>query len=165
MKRVLFLFLTLCLLTGCAGAEGAPEVLAEPPGLMIRCGETSMEALRGTASWSYDNDDGTWTSFEADSLHPMDEAARDLTPRLVFPAGDPTEAALEWDTAPDTVTVRRWSGDLWGDTGAPAEEVSVEEGTIALAEGSCVYEVAASWTSPEHWGGTACYSFQAGPAS
>ncbi len=162
MKRHLFLILSLALLAGCAGP--VPEVLPEPPALTVRCGATAAEALRGAASWSYDNGNGTWTSFESDSLHPMDQAARDLTPRLVFPAsGEAPEATLEWDTPPDTVTVRRWSDDLWGDTGAPAEAVPAEDGTIALSEDGCVYEVTAGWSSPEHWGGTAHYSFHAGP--
>lgn len=167
MKRCLFFLLSLCLLTGCAsGGEPAPEILTEPPALTVRCADTSAEALRGAASWSYDNGDGTWSSFEADSLHPLDEAARDLTPRLVFSAAAETpEAVLEWDPAPDTVTVRRWSDDLWGDTGAPAEEVSVENGTIVLSESGSVYEVVADWSSAEHWGGTAHYSFHAGPAA
>ena len=169
MKRHLFLFLALCLLTGCAGTGGTPEapaeapVLTEPPVLTVRCGEAAVEALRGAASWSCDNGDGSWTSFEADSLHPMDEAARDLTPRLVFPVSAETpEATLEWDPAPDTVTVRRWSDALWGDTGAPAEESAVEDGTIVLSENGCVYEVVAGWSSPELWGGTAIYSYPAG---
>lgn len=163
----LFFLLSLCLLAGCAsGGEPAPEILTEPPALTVRCADTSAEALRGAASWSYDNGDGTWSSFEADSLHPLDEAARDLTPRLTFStAAEAPEAVLEWDTPPDTVTVRRWSDDLWGDTGAPAEEVSVENGTIVLSESGSVYEVVADWSSAEHWGGTAHYSFHAGPAA
>ena len=167
MRWYLCMFLALGLLTGCAGgAKDEPEVLTEPPTLWVRCGETTVEALRGTASWSCDNGDGSWTSFEADSLHPMDEAARDLTPRLVFPVSAETpEATLEWDPAPDTVTVRRWSDALWGDTGAPAEESAVEDGTIVLSENGCVYEVVAGWSSPELWGGTAHYSFHAGPAA
>ena len=168
MKRYFFMPLALILLTGCAhqGTGPAPEVLTEPPVLTVRCGEITVEALRGAASWSYDNSDGTWTGFEADSLHPLDEAARDLTPRLVFPASaEAPEAALEWDTAPDTVTVRRWSDSLWGDTGAPAEEIRPEDFTITLREEGCVYEVVADWSSPEHWGGTAHYSFHAGPAA
>lgn len=164
MKRYLCLaLLPLALLVGCVGP--APEVLTEPPALTVRCGETAGEALRGTTSWYYDNGDGTQSGFEADSLHPMDEAARDLTPRLIPPDGSEAPAAsLEWDTPPDTVTVRRWSDTLWGDTGAPAEEVAVEDGTIALSEGGWVCEVTALWSSPEHWGGTASYSFHAGPA-
>ena len=165
MKRCLLFLLPLCLLTGCAGAALDPEILTESPALTVRCADTSVEALRGAASWSYDNSDGTQTAFEADSLHPLDEAARALTPRLVFPAfGEAPEAALEWDTPPDTVTVRRWSDDLWGDTGAPAEEVSVENGTIVLSESGSVYEVVADWSSAEGWGGTARYSFHAGLA-
>lgn len=167
MNRYLCLVLPLALLAGCGKtAAPAPEVLTEPPSLTVRCGEAAVEALRGTASWSCDNGDGTWTSFEADSLHPLDEAARDLTPRLVFSASaEAPEAALAWDTPPDTVTVRRWSDALWGDTGAPAEEVAVEDGSIVLSEGGWVYEVAAEWSTPEHWGGTARYSFHAGPAA
>lgn len=165
MKLYMLLPLTLTLLlAGCAGASPAENVLTEPPALTVRCGETSTEALRGAASWSYDNGDGTQTAFEADVLHPLDEAARDLTPRLVLPAGGPTEAALEWDPAPDTVTVRRWSDALWGDTGAPAEEVDVNNLTIILSEDGFVYEVTACWSSPALWGGTASYSFCAGPA-
>lgn len=102
MKRCLFFLLSLCLLTGCAsGGEPAPEILTEPPALTVRCADTSAEALRGAASWSYDNGNGTWSSFEADSLHPLDEAARDLTPRLTFStAAEAPEAVLEWDTPP-----------------------------------------------------------------
>lgn len=60
MKRCLFFLLSLCLLTGCAsGGEPAPEILTEPPALTVRCADTSAEALRGAASWSYDNGNGT----------------------------------------------------------------------------------------------------------
>lgn len=161
----LLVSLTL-LLSGCAGpaAAQAEEVLTEPPALMVRCGEVVVEALRGSTSWSYDNGDGTWTSFEADSLHPLDEASRELMPRLVFPDAIETRKAwLELDPVPDTVAVRCWSDTLWGDTGAPAQEITVEDLTISLREEGCIYEVTAHWTSPESWGGTASYSFYAGP--
>lgn len=167
MKRYLPVILVLVLLTGCSGAASpAPEVLTEPPALTVRCGEASAEALRGAASWSYDNGDGTQTAFEADSLHPLDEAARDLTPCLALPdVSGPLEATLEWDPAPDTVTVRCWSDVLWGDTSASAEEIAVKDLTIVLRESGYVYEVVAGWSSEETWGGTASYSFHAGPAA
>ena len=167
MKLYMLLPLTLTLLlAGCAGASPAENVLTEPPALTVRCGETSAEALRGAASWSYDNGDGTQTAFEADSLHPLDEAARDLTPCLALPdVSGPLEATLEWDPAPDTVTVRCWSDVLWGDTSASAEEIAVKDLTIALRESGYVYEVVAGWSSEETWGGTASYSFYAGPAA
>ena len=38
------------------------------------------------------------------------------------------------------------------------------DGIITLSEGGWVCEVTALWSSPEHWGGTASYSFHAGPA-
>lgn len=161
----LLVSLTL-LLAGCAGPAAAPaeEVLTEPPALMVRCGEVVVEALRGSTSWSYDNGDGTWTSFEADSLHPLDEASRELMPRQVFPDSIETrEARLELDPVPDTVTVCCWSNTLWGDTGAPAQEIKVEDLAVSLQKEGCIYEVTAHWTSPESWGGTASYSFYAGP--
>lgn len=164
MKIPLMAALLLVLLTGCASAD--PEVPAEPPALTVRCGEAAVEALRGTTSWYYDNGDGTQSGFVADSLHPLDEAARDLTPQLVFPASaEAPETALEWDLAPDSVTVHCWSDTLWGDTSAPAEDLTVEDLTFALLSGGHIYEIVAQWTSADTWGGTASYSFHAGPAA
>lgn len=165
MNLYVLLPLTLAvLLAGCAGAGPAQDVLTEPPALTVRCGERVEEALRGTASWSYAHGDGTWTSFEADSLHPLDEASRKLMPHLaLLDAGEALEARLEFDAPPDTVTVRCWSDTLWGDTSAPAETMTVEDLTFSLLEDGCIYEVIADWTSPQTWGGTAHYSFHAGP--
>ena len=75
------------------------------------------------------------------------------------------EPAPEILTEPPALTVRCADTSAEALRGAPAEEVSVENGTIVLWESGSVYEVVADWSSAEHWGGTAHYSFHAGPAA
>lgn len=57
--------------------------------------------MRGTTSWHYMNPDGTSTGIEADSLHPL--TAKEYMPVLPAAGGD---ARLEFDIAPDEITVR-----------------------------------------------------------
>lgn len=152
-------------------------VLKAPPALYVVCGEASVEALRGTTSWMYDNGNGTSSGFEADSMHPL-QAKDYMTPLRLLPSYvshiDPFTANLRFNVIPDVVQVRCWSEDCWGQYGAESEKVPVTiletetnsampgYGTdflIGLKEGNYIYEVTARWDRSEKYGGTAYYSF------
>lgn len=150
-------------------------ILKEPPALTVVYGEeSSMEALRGTSSWMYQNEDGTWTGIEADSMHPLD--AKEYMPCLeLLPVMTSSRSHLkvrmQWDTIPDKVTVRCWNESYWGQYDAESEEVPAKllcidssDGcdayfSVELKDGSHVYEVIAEWNNAETYHGKACYSF------
>lgn len=149
--------------------------LKEPSVLTVVYGEKSrIEALRGTSSWMYQNEDGTWTGIEADSMHPLD--AKEYMPCLeLLPVMTSSRSHLkvrmQWDTIPDKVTVRCWNESYWGQYDAESEEVPAKllcidssDGcdayfSVELKDGSYVYEVIAEWNSAETYHGKACYSF------
>ena len=144
--------------------------LKEPPALTVVYGENnSVEALRGTSSWMYQNEDGTWTGIEADSMHPLQ--AKEYMPSLTLLPVTPSFAGMQWDTVPDKVTVRCWNESYWGQYDAESEELSVRTLmvdsnmetapiiSVELKDGSYVYEVIAEWNSAETYHGKACYSF------
>ena len=151
--------------------------LNRPPELTILYGKESIKALRGTTSWTYANDDGTSTSEESDSLHPL-QAKDYMTPLSLLPStlssANPLEVNLRWDYVPDEVTVRCWSEECWGQTGDynnTSEEIPVKilmidsDGetepiiTTELKDGNYIYEVTAEWNSYDKFSGTAHYSF------
>lgn len=150
-------------------------ILKEPPALTVVYGEESrMESLRGTSSWMYENEDGTWTGIAADSMHPLE--AKEYMPCLeLLPVAASSRSHLkvrmQWDTIPDNVTVRCWSEAHWGQYDAESEELSVRTLmvdsnmetapiiSVELKDGSYVYEVIAEWNSAETYHGKACYSF------
>lgn len=149
--------------------------LQEPPILTVFCRETSVEALRGTTSWWYENGDGTQTGVNWDGMHPL-QAVGYVPALYLLPSSysriDPYAACLRFKAAPDVVTVRCWSGDSWGQMDDPGEDIPVEameadpedgqpgeEFAIQLKEGSHIYEVTAQWNRSEQYGGTARYSF------
>ena len=149
--------------------------LKEPPALTVVYGEESrMEALRGTSSWMSQNEAGTWTGIEADSMHPLD--AKEYMPCLeLLPVAASSRSHLsvrmQWDTVPDKVTARCWNESYWGQYDAESEELSVRTLmvdsnmetapiiSVELKDGSYVYEVIAEWNSAETYHGKACYSF------
>lgn len=146
-------------------------VLTAPPELTAVCGNKSAEALRGTTSWHYQNEDGTGTGFCSDAVHPL-EAKEHMTPLELTPAAvssvNPLEAYLRWDTAPDKVSVRFWNEECWNNPTAESDEIPVNitdtdlntpTFSIELKDGNCIYEVVAEWNSNEKHGGTAYYSF------
>ena len=144
-------------------------ILKEPPALTVVYGEESTEALRGTSSWTYQNEDGTWTGIEADSMHPLQ--AKEYMPNLTLLPAITSFAGMQWDTVPDKVSVRCWSEAYWGQYDAESEEVSAKvlcvdssDGcdpyfSVELKDGSYVYEIIAEWNSAETYHGKACYSF------
>ena len=67
MKKIIAMELCLALALSLFGCAAKPtEILKEPPVLTIVCGDKNVEALKGTTSWTYQNEDGTSTGFEAD---------------------------------------------------------------------------------------------------
>lgn len=155
--------------------EGGRLLWKSPPSLTVVHGETSVEALKGTYSWTYQNEDGTSVSTEADSMHPLQAEA--YMPALVLlPVSlshmDPLAAHLQFGISPDTVRIHCWGGDAWGDTDAPWEDIEADmlaidfaDGQsatayqITLKDGSYIYEVIAEWNCSEAFHGTAHYSF------
>ena len=159
------------------GSTNSEIALNRPPELTILYGKESIKALRGTTSWTYANDDGTSTSEESDSLHPL-QAKDYMTPLSLLPStlssANPLEINLRWDYVPDEVTVRCWSEECWGQTGDynnTSEEIPVKilmidsDGetepiiTTELKDGNYIYEVTAEWNSYDKFSGTAHYSF------
>lgn len=143
-------------------------VLKEPPALTVICAQRSVEALRGTTSWIYDNADGTSTGIASDSMHPL-QAKEYMAPLSLMPSYlshiDPFAACLQWNVAPDKVSVRYWSEDCWGKYDTEGENIPVmTDGNSAdfileLKDGDYIYEVTAEWNSSEKYSGKVYYSF------
>lgn len=148
--------------------------LKEPPALTVVCGKESVEALRGTTSWMYENEDGTSTGIESDSVHPLQ--AKEFMPQLKlvptqYSSIEPFKAYLRWDVAPDWIVVRYWSEDSWGEINSESEMIPVNATIIeynienkplfpiVLKEGNYIYEVIADWNNYENFSGKAHYSF------
>ena len=136
--------------------EDSMIILEKPPALDVMCGNTCNSTVLGTYSWQCKNDDGTITSTEADSAHPLDCA--DLL--LPFETME-TNAVLRFAEEPDTIlSVRCWSDAHWSDTAADSENVSVNGNEIGLKPGGYIYEAVAEWnTENSGFGGIAHYYF------
>ncbi|MCM1064364.1 MAG: DUF4362 domain-containing protein [Eubacterium sp.] len=131
-------------------------LLETPPQLMVICGETAFDALRGTYSWQKRNSDGTSTAIEADSAHPLD--CKELF--FKFETTE-TTAVLHFMEDPDTIlNIQRWSEEHWGEPGADSESVAVNGYEIELEPGGYIYEVIAEWSTEKGGcGGSVHYSF------
>ena len=101
-------------------------------------------------------------------MHPLDETLRDSTPALEMPIA--VSASFYYtvtlsfgDCAPDSVTLRYWNEQCWGDTQAKAEKLTVQrqdDGTYTaeLFPSVGIFEVDAQWDT-EDYCGRAFYSF------
>lgn len=169
MKKWMAIALALVIGLAWAGCANTAEdtdtaVLKEPPALMVVCGDQSVEALRGTTSWMYENEDGTSEGINSDSLHPLQ--AKEFMTLLELPAdasADQLEASLQWDVAPDQVSVHCWEEACWDQIDAESEEIPVNKDTnsssITLKDGNYIYEIVAEWNGNEKYSGMASYSF------
>ena len=139
--------------------DDAVLVLDDPPWLAVVSDQTSVGAMLGTYSWERRNSDGTTTSMEADSVHPLDCRAE-----LVLLDTTQATALLQFQKEPDAIlSVRCWSDTHWSDPSAQSEDVTVNGNEIALKPGGNIYEVTARWdTQGGYGGGTASYSFYIG---
>lgn len=149
--------------------NGEPElVLTEPPVLTVSTWNSSIEALRGTASWNYDNGDGTWSGMEADSMHPLENNIKEYMPVLLIELAsdsteNPFEAVLKFDVPPDEVSIHCWSGEHMGNPSAESEDIPIHDFAIELKDSGYIYEVIAQWNKAEKYGGKVYYSFHAVP--
>ncbi len=177
MKRLLLLLvllLTIPLLPSCQSENSVelPPLEVVPvdeygaPHMIVIYGNTLTQATRGTTTW-----DNGEVAICADSMHPLDGkdymALVPLQPSILSHV-NPYAAYLQFPMAPDSVEVRCWDDDLFGqmDRVDECETVAVKpcEGEdclfeIQLKEVGTVYEVIAEWNLPGNTGGTCYYSF------
>jgi len=147
--------------------SAAVVILKEPPVLTVEYSEGSIEALRGTYSWSYSNGDGTMTGVEADSIHPLE--AKEYMPH--FAASKPLEVKFHWDFAPDKISIRCWDENAWGQPASEGEEYEMltlmldsdpgisPSSIMEIKDGNYIFEITAEWSSSDNYSGTATYSF------
>lgn len=152
-----------------------PGIINTPPELHIVCANERVTALKGTYSWEYRNEDGTYTGVEADSAHPL-ECKEDMPDvGIVYAttsALHPRQAYLQFDMIPAEVVVRYWSEEEWNNVSAESKELEVlatevdfADGSfttsysVELLEGNYIYEVTAKWSGSEEYSGTVHYSF------
>ncbi len=126
---------------------------AEPPFLYVQNSKTQIQAWRGTTSWMYDNNDGTWSGIQSDSMHPLDCQSslpvikvRQRTTLTLYFEGDPTE-----------ITVRRYKPDA--KDFEDFDEIKVSGNTFDVKADDYVYEVRASWEA-QKYSGTVYYAFR-----
>ena len=152
-------------LAGC-GAKSAPT---EPPELTVTNAQgTSITAHSGSYDWDYTLKSGERTGVIADGAHPLDEICRDMTPILEMPIAVSasflyTVTLSFGDCAPDSIILRCWNEQCWGDTQAKAEKLSVQrqdDGTYTaeLLPSVGIFQVDAQWDT-EDYCGRAFYSF------
>lgn len=165
-RRFAFLLCLMLALVGCGARKNVP---AEPPELTVTNAQGArITAMGGSYDWDYDAGGGQRTGAVACGMHPLDEALRDSTPALEMPvalsASSHYTVTLDFGKyAPDSVAVRFWNEQCWGDTEAKAETMAAErldDGTyrIELIPSIGIFAVDASWDA-EDYRGTACYTF------
>lgn len=136
--------------------ENANIIMEEPPVLAVISDNTCFDALTGSYSWQKRNADGTTTSFDADSAHPLNRE------ELLFIKFESTEqvAVLDFPKRPDRIlSVKCWSDENLGDLDAESENVDIDGNEIMLKPGGYIYEIKAEWDADNGYGGIAYYSF------
>lgn len=182
MRKLLGLTMVLvCLLAvaGCAQEELSPEAtltasvdtqdaLTQPPKMTVvpSSGAEEVVAMKGSYSWSHLQEDGLTQSVIACG-EGMPGRLRDLMSPMSLPAaGEPMTAALRFEVAPDSVSVRSWAFDDPQVPGVDWDQVEVRkldgnlgEFQIELKNGDCLYEVTAEWNEGGACWGNAVYHF------
>ena len=163
--NIKFLFFTLTLilllsLAGCSGLNAANEkaknarpivesgsgetsehTIMEPPTLTINVGEETLMPTLGTYSWHFENEDGTGTGVESDSLSPPESVNNDNSMQVTAD----TEVKLNFEVQPDRYSVRIWDDE---------NIISSSDKVVLSSRGKVIYEVLAYWEQ-----GTASYVF------
>ncbi len=171
MKKIIIpilAFISCIIFIGCSARIGSntPKVSAmtEPPQLTVISGDTSINALLGTYSWSYELTNGKSQGICADGAHPLDSKKYMKSPLTFTATEDSPEdlpsVTLQFGIAPDSFTVNGWPTYYFGDSSATSENIPVTGSSFKLKDRDYVYEIIATWDSNKHsFGGTAYYSF------
>ena len=131
MKKIMAFALTAVMALALAGC-GAKPAPTEPPELTVANAQgASITAMGGSYDWDYEAGGGQRTGAIACGMHPLDETLRDSTPALEMPialsASSYYTVTLDFgDCAPDSVILRCWSEQCWGDTEAKPEKLFAE---------------------------------------
>ena len=112
-----------------------------PPTLTIDVGEETLTPTLGTYSWHIENDDGTETAIESDSLAPPELINNDNSLQVTID----TKVELNFEIQPGRYSVRIWEDD---------NVVSTTDNVVLSSNGKVIYEVLAHWKQ-----GTASYAF------
>ena len=169
MKKRSYLLLSLVLALLLAGCGAKKSVPAEPPELTVTNAQgASITAMGGSYDWDYDLGNGQRSGAVACGMHPLDETLRDNTPALEMPvalsASSHYTVTLDFGSyAPQSVSLRFWNEQCWGDTEAKPETLFAEQQddgtyTVELIPSIGIFAVDASWDA-EDYKGTATYTF------
>ena len=127
---------------------------AEPPHLQVSDGSATVTAWRGTCSWLVENEDGTGSGINTDTMHPLD--CKEGIPSLKM--AKKGILTFSFEEAPTSVTVRRYR--LNSSDYDAYEEIPAEGGTIEVKPGKFLYEVIVKWNHPNKpYSGTVYYAF------
>lgn len=152
IKRFLVIASLIVLLFSLIGCEGKKigvanekTELKEPPIIKVIYEDKNIEAIRGTFSWTIDNNDGTQTTTNGDSAAP-NELVKNSTPLIMPPKSTLT---LDFSDKPETMIVNIWQGNK------PIKQ-TITDNKLLMPElkGSVVYGIVATWKQ-----GTASYAF------
>jgi len=157
MKKLFKIFcftvvlLTLFTIAGCGA-------LKSPPPLIVKYEDQSITADRGTTSW-HTTSDKKLGGFEADSSHPL-LWKRETVPAIILSDDTVTPAyvTIDYSTSPKTLSVTRWSFEVWdnykyGDriSELPSEKIELIDGKLPIEPGY-LYSVYAHWEHKKYNG-------------
>ncbi len=146
MKKISILFIVIgIIMVGCSSKNvDKYSIIKKPPDLTISSNSNKINAVLGTYSWHYNNDDGTFTGIEADSNSPS-VLVENKTPLNVELGSD---INLHFAKTPQKFEV-----NIWGD-GQKIKEITVEGTSFKVKKvGRTIYEIYATWEQ-----GTAHYA-------
>lgn len=119
--------------------------MEKPPTLKVHSNEKTLEAIRGTYSWTTQNADGTGTTTHVDCAGPNDMVKGSIP--FVLPSS--STLLLTFENPPSQVLVYICSSD-----GNKKVEVNGGRFKVPAIKGLYVYEVVATWQQ-----GTCSYAF------
>lgn len=154
-KRILaicVLLLLFSVLFSLAGSRGnkvsfftKKTELKTQPSLKVMFQDKSIEAVRGSFSWTTDSWNGTKQTINACTSGPK-ELVIDSTPLSASPKSTIT---LNFSSKPDNITV-----NIWLDSQIIRQVAADNKLITPELKGPVIYEVVASWSQ-----GTVCYAF------
>jgi hypothetical protein len=152
VKKLLAAFSLVFLLVsfvGCAvnntGATSKKMELKVPPTLKVSYQDKGIEAVRGTYTWTVDNNDGTKATTNGDTAV-LPELIKSSTPLIV-----PSKATLtlNFSDKPKSIIL-----NIWQDNKPVQQAITDNKVITSELKGSVIYEVIAVWDQ-----GTVYYAF------